>query len=132
MTMNLGASPGTGGTNRQLRPTGHYSTIAPLAIGTSRQVASATQVIASIDLNINDGQTELVEVQLSADNGVGDPWQTIARAQHNFDVAGLLGVTGSSDIEQPVTFEVPSGWWYRFVSSGSGGSSITLLKERGL
>lgn len=128
MTMHLGASS-RGGTGGQLRPTGGYTDPGALAIGTSRQpnVNAPTQIIATIDLQVPDNQSESVLVQISPDNAA---WDTIAEVQHNFNVAGLLGVTGDSDMRAPVTFEIPAGWFYRFTSSGGGSSTVNRLRER--
>lgn len=132
MTAHLGHSAGSGGGtggNRQLRPTGGYTDPGALAIGTSRQpnVAAPTQVIATIDLQVGDGQSESVLAQIAPDNAT---WDTIAEIQHNFDVAGILGVTGNSDMRGSVTFEIPAGWYYRFTSTGGGTSTVNRLRER--
>jgi hypothetical protein len=132
MTLNLGASSAGGSTSGQLRPTGGYTTVTPLTInGASRQVTVPTQVIASINLDVADNGNRLVNVQISPDNAT---WDTIARVQHDFNVAGILGVTGDSNIETPVTFELPANWYYRLqgTSSGGGGWSNSLLKERAI
>lgn len=128
--LSLGHSAsGAGGTTGQRRPTGGYTDPGALAIGASRQPNAAlpVQVIATIDLQVSDGQTESVLAQISPDNAT---WDTIAEIQHNFDVAGILGVTGNSDMRGSVTFEIPAGWWYRFTSSGGGTSTVNRLRER--
>lgn len=128
--LSLGHSAsGAGGTTGQRRPTGGYTDPGALAIGTSRQPNAAlpVQVIATIDLQVPDGQSESVLVQISPDNAT---WDTITEIQHNFDVAGILGATGNSDMRQSVTFEIPAGWYYRCISAGGGSSSITRIRER--
>lgn len=127
--LRLGHSASGAGGSGQLRPTGGYTDPGALAIGVSRQpnVNAPTQVIVTIDLQVADNQSENVSVQISPDNAA---WDTIGEVQHNFDVAGILGVTGNSDMRQSVTFEIPAGWYYRATSVGSGGSSITRIRER--
>lgn len=123
------ASGGSGGSG-QARPTGGYTNPGALAVGASRQpnVAAPTQIIATINLATVDGNNVVANVQIAPDNAT---WDTIAQLANDFDVFGLLGVNGNSNIRGSATFEIPAGWYYRVTQSGSGGTvSITQLRER--
>lgn len=116
---------------RQLRPTAGYTDPGALALNTSRQpsAANATQVIMTVRLGVNDNQNLTANVQVSPDNAT---WDTIAEPGNDFDVSGLLGVTGNSNMKVPVTFEIPAGWFYRLTQTGTGTASIARLRERAL
>lgn len=127
--LRLGHSAAGGGTSGQQRPTGGYTNPGALAVGTSRQpnVALPVQVIATINLATGDGQNPMANIQISPDNAT---WDTIAQCGNDFNVFGLLGVNGNSNIRQSATFEIPAGWYYRVTQTGTGTVSITQLRER--
>lgn len=124
MGLNVSSSAG------QIGPTSDYSTITPLTInGASRQPSSTKNVfvVATVALSpVNDGQNELVNVQVSSDNSAFD---TIAEVYNAFDVTGLIGLSGHQDIRVPVSFWVRSGYYYRFTSTGTGTSAVQRLRE---
>ena len=129
--LSLGHSAsGAGGTTDQRRPTAGYTNPGALAVGASRQpnVNAPTQIIATINLATGDGSSPVANVQISPDNAT---WDTITQLANDFDVFGLFGVNGNSNIRGSATFEIPAGWFYRVTQSGAGGTvSITQLRER--
>lgn len=131
LALSHSASSSGSNDDSQLRPASGYTNPGALALNASRQPSSVnpTQVIMSVQLNVNDNQNLTANIQISSDNVT---WDTIASMQHYFDVRGLLGVTGDSDIRMPTTFEIPAGWYYRVTQSGSGTVSINQIRERAI
>lgn len=122
--------------DRMKSPLVAYSIVTPLTIGGVGRMPSATRpvfVIATLSLSIPDGNTEVVNVQLSPDNFVTPGLiDTIDDPFNDFDVSGLLGVTGHSNIRVSSSFIVPAGFSYRFTSAGGGTSTNSRLRELAL
>lgn len=101
-----------------------YTTVT-LANNTARMPSSTQDVMIVLTANLiaQIGQTATVTIQV--DDSGGGNYTTIATLTNTNSLTITLGLlTGANTQAQPVTFIVPKGSNYRYVTSGTGTSTI--------
>lgn len=90
-----------------------------------------TLVVLSPQLSSNIGQTSSIIFQV--DNSGGGTFTTVATSTNTNALTVTLGLLGGGSVQvQPITVIVPKGSQYRYVTSGSGATTILQHYELSL
>lgn len=107
---------------------------APVAVtrvlGTAYQPSLTNSVSVSVTVSVpgGDGDTaDDIVIEVSPDGSTG--WVIVDEAYMDFDVGGLLGVSGQANARQGMQGDVPAGYWYRIRRVSGTGSIIRTIES---
>lgn len=104
----------------------HYSQIS-LSFNESRIPNSLCDTLVVITIDLTAADAEIATTTFQIDSGSG--FSIISTVSNEFNVSGIIGITGNSTIKQVMTFIVPCNSSYKIVNSGTGTSTITSIYE---